>query len=124
MPELIAALTLAFAPFTCGPMPTGYEQAGGVYWPAGHAIVIRTDLCQRLELVRKGARPRSEFTRHDFAEAIFIYAHETAHYDGIADERQADCVGLRRFNRVAAVLGLGPGWRRLLRSYAEPFVRC
>jgi hypothetical protein len=38
-------------------------------------------------------------------DAVFTLAHESVHVDGEWSERLADCVGARRFDRVARVAG-------------------
>lgn len=38
-------------------------------------------------------------------DAVFTLAHESVHVDGEFDERVADCLGARRFDRVARVAG-------------------
>lgn len=38
-------------------------------------------------------------------DAVFTLAHESVHVDGEFDERTADCLGARRFDRVARVAG-------------------
>lgn len=38
-------------------------------------------------------------------DAVFTLAHESVHVDGELDERLADCLGARRFDRVARAAG-------------------
>jgi hypothetical protein len=51
-------------------------------------------------LLRAGHLP--ELARID---AVFTLAHESVHVDGEWSEQRADCIGARRFDRVAKVAG-------------------
>lgn len=86
--------------------------------------MLSPDVCARLALLRAGRRPRNQFIQRDFAEAVWLLAHEQAHAAGVpelypAPDVGADCAGLRHFDRVAATLGVERNYAELLRGYAE-----
>ena len=133
---LASALALAFAPAPAaldavagGPVscvddaawavsfPAPVAAARGLYDTVNHAIYLRSAECERLQLLLAGARPSSVWHQYDFASALFLFAHELAHARGVDDEGQADCAAGRSFLRLAAALGVGPGYARVLAGY-------
>jgi hypothetical protein len=97
--------------------PSYVAAAMGVYDTQGGAIYLRSTICDRLELLADGARPRSIRPQYDFASAVFLLAHEMMHARGIANEQAADCAAGKSFLRVAGSLGVGPGYAGTLADY-------
>jgi hypothetical protein len=52
-------------------------------------------------------------------DAVFTLAHESVHVDGEWSERLADCVGARRFDRVARVAGFRFSRRAVLAYFKD-----
>lgn len=48
---------------------------------------------------------RENLPWHVLIDAIFTLAHESVHVDGVMNEKMADCIGARRWERVAKVAG-------------------
>jgi hypothetical protein len=121
---LLAILTaLTGTPTTCTDVLPGHNPNAqlvlGVYDTVNHAIALRTDVCQRLELLRQGKRPESIDVQRDFAQALWVVGHEWAHADGIEDETKADCAGVHRMDWVARALRVRRTYAETLHGYAE-----
>jgi len=97
--------------------PTSVGSAMGVYDTLGHAIYLRTVVCDRLALLASGAQSTNIRRQFDFASAVFLFAHETMHSRGIQSESQADCAAGRDFLRIATSIGASPGYARVLADY-------
>jgi hypothetical protein len=120
---LLAVLAvLAHVQVTCAAqLPV---RGDAVYDTHNEVIILRQDDCERLQLLRAGARPRNEYRQLEFAQAVWLFAHEWAHARGVPEvypqtDVGADCTGLRTMGRVAAALGVGPDYAELLHGYAE-----
>lgn len=133
---LISSLVLSFTPanstlsnaaglpVTClddaswaASFPAALGGAHGIYDGVNHDIYLRQIECDRLDLLVAGARSSNVRRQYDFASALFLFAHEIAHSHGIDDEKLADCAAGRSFVTVAAELGIGRGYARLLTDY-------
>ena len=97
--------------------PSSVGSAMGVYDTVGHAIYLRTIVCNRLTLLASGAESTNIRRQYDFASAVFLFAHETMHSRGIEDESQADCAAARDFLHIATSIGTSAGYARVLADY-------
>jgi len=123
-PANSALSTAAGIPVTClddaswgASFPAALSGAHGIYDGVNHAIYLRQVECARLDLLVAGARSTNVRRQYDFASSVFLFAHELAHSHGIDDEKLADCAAGRTFMAVAASLGIGPGYARVLTDY-------
>lgn len=120
MVALLTALVLwTGVPVNCSALPLPLPKAIAVYDMTQHAITLSQPVCDRLELLREGARPKSQYTQRDFAEAVWVTAHEYARAHGINEQPASDCAGLTYFSALARRLGLGPSYALELYGYAE-----
>ena len=119
MLALLAALALHLpVPVGCAPtLPI--PGTVGVYDLTHPAITLRSDVCQRLQLLQAGARPNSIYSRRDFAEALWALAHEWARSQGVNQEPSSDCAGVTRLPTVAGWLGVGRPYAVILQGYAS-----
>lgn len=97
--------------------PSSVGSAMGLYDTQGNVIYLRRIMCDRLDLLATGARPTSIRHQYDFANAVFLLAHEMEHADGIANESAADCAAGENFLRVAAGLGVDRSYAGVLADY-------
>ena len=97
--------------------PSSVGSAMGVYDTLGHAIYLRTIICDRLALLASGAESTNIRRQYDFASAVFLFAHETMHSRGIQSESQADCAAGRDFLQIATSIGTTPRYARVLADY-------
>ena len=121
---VISLSSVAGVPVSCvddvswgSSFPAQLAGAHGIYDEAGRRIYLRQIECERLQLLGGGARSSNVRRQYDFASAVFLLAHEIAHARGIDDEALADCAAGRTFLAVAARLGVGKGYARLLTDY-------
>jgi hypothetical protein len=124
MPAGSALTSAAGVPVTCvddatwsASFPAALSGAHGIYDGVNHDIYLRQIECARLDLLVGGARSSNVRRQYEFASAVFLFAHEIAHAHGIDDEALADCAAGRSFLTVAAELGIGRGYARLLTDY-------
>jgi hypothetical protein len=89
----------------------------GIYDSTNRSIYLRQVECERLELMRTGARPSSIYYQYDFASSIFLFAHEIAHARGIEDDILAECAAGRTFLTTASRLGVSRRYAHLLTDY-------
>jgi hypothetical protein len=120
----IALSSAAGVPVSCvadaswgSAFPAQLAAAHGIYDEVDRRISLRQVECERLQLLAGGARSSNVHRQYEFASALFLFAHEIAHSRGIDDEALADCAAGRSFLTVAARLGIGPGYARLLTDY-------
>ena len=97
--------------------PSSVGSAMGVYDTLGHAIYLRTIICDRLALLASGAESTNIRRQYDFASAVFLFAHETMHSRGIQSESQADCAAGQDFMHIATGIGTTQGYARVLADY-------
>jgi hypothetical protein len=121
---VISLSSVAGVPVSCvddaswgSAFPAQLGGAHGIYDEAGRRIYLRQIECDRLQLLAGGARSSNIHRQYEFASAVFLLAHEMAHSRGIDDEALADCAAGRTFLTVAAKLGIGHGYARLLTDY-------
>lgn len=120
MAALLMTLVLwTGVPVNCTTQPLPIPKAIAVYDMSNPAITLSQSVCTRLELLKQGVRPRSLYTQRDFAEAVWVTAHEYARAHGINDQPASDCAGLTYFSTLARKLGLSPGYALELYGYAE-----
>jgi hypothetical protein len=125
VPSVVIALSSAAGvPVSCvddvswgSAFPAQLGGAHGIYDEVNRRISLRQVECDRLQLLAGGARSSNVQRQYDFASAVFLFAHEIAHSRGIDDEGLADCAAGRTFLSVAARLGVGHGYARLLTDY-------
>jgi hypothetical protein len=121
---VIALSSAAGVPVSCvgdaswgSAFPAQLGGAQGIYDGVNRRMYLRQVQCDRLQLLAGGARSSKVQRQYDFASALFLFAHEIAHSRGIDDEALADCAAGRSFLAVAAKLGIGHGYARLLTDY-------
>jgi hypothetical protein len=123
-PSVPTLATTARVPVSCvdnanwtSDFPSSVGSAMGVYDTLGHAIYLRTIICDRLAVLASGAESTNIRRQYDFASAVFLFAHETMHSRGIQSESQADCAAGRDFLHIATSIGTTPGYARVLADY-------
>jgi hypothetical protein len=123
-PSVPTLATTARVPVSCvdnaswtTDFPSSVGSAMGVYDTRGHAIYLRTIICDRLAVLASGAESTNIRRQYDFASAVFLFAHETMHSRGIQSESQADCAAGRDFLHIATAIGTTPGYARVLADY-------
>jgi hypothetical protein len=99
-------------------------RADAVYDIRNEVIILRQDDCERLQLLQAGARPRNQYRQQEFAQAVWLFAHEWAHARGVPElspetDVLADCTGMRTMGRVSAALGVRPEYAEVLHGYAQ-----
>ena len=120
MAALLTMLVLwTGVPVSCSTATLPMPRAIAVYDMTNPAITLSEPVCDRLELLRNGARPQSLYTQRDFAEAVWVTAHEYARAQGINRQPASDCAGLTYFAALARRLGLRPHYALVLYGYAE-----
>jgi hypothetical protein len=120
MAALLMTLVLwTGVPVNCTAQPLPIPKAIAVYDMNHPAITLSQSVCDRLQLLKQGVRPRSMYTQRDFAEALWVTAHEYARAHGINNQPASDCAGLTYFSLLARKLGLSPGYALQLYGYAE-----
>ena len=120
MLTLLAALSLwSGVPVHCSAQPLPIPKAIAVYDQTHPSIYLSQPVCDRLEAIRAGMRPRSQFTQRDFAESVWVMAHEYARAHGINDQPASNCAGLTYFADLTKRLGVGSNYTRTLYGYAE-----
>jgi hypothetical protein len=113
-----------YAPVSCvDDIPTtDGRHALGVYRTATRRIELNADICAHLDLLRAEVPSRVLRTQIRVSRAVLVLAHELAHYEGMADEAEADCRAAATFRRTAVLLGATPAYALTLETAAFPFI--
>lgn len=110
-----AAVRPAWFPWptvTCAEDPRLQDgRYAGVFNTRTRLVVIWPTHCRQLAHLQSNAQTLSPTKSPNRAAfALFVVAHELAHAGGVADERAADCHGLRIYHGVGRKLRVA-GWK-------------